>query len=56
MRLRITSYPPTDPEGFVINGPGGAEYRTLTYGVGFIEKEGTNPPVGCVCGPCVGCP
>jgi hypothetical protein len=56
MRLRITSYPPTDPDGFVLNGPGGVEYRSLTYGVGFIEKEGTNPPVGCVCGPCVGCP
>lgn len=56
MRLRITSYPPTDPDGFVINDPSSAEYRSLTYGVGFIEKEGTNPPVGCVCGPCVGCP
>lgn len=57
MRLRITSYPPSDPAGFVINnGPGGAEYRSLTFGVGFVEKEGTNPPVGCVCGPCVGCP
>jgi hypothetical protein len=56
MRLRIISYPPSDPGGFVVNGPGGAEYRSLTFGVGFIEKEGTNPPIGCVCGPCVGCP
>ena len=54
LRLRITSYPAAYPEGFVINGPGGAEYRSLTYGVGFVEKEGT-PPVGCVC-LCVGCP
>jgi hypothetical protein len=49
-----TSYPAAYPQGFVINGPGGAEYRSLTYGVGFVEKEG-NPPVGCVCS-CVGCP
>jgi hypothetical protein len=55
MRLRITSYPPSDPGGFVVNGPGGGEYGSLTFG-GFIEKEGTNPPIGCVCGPCVGCP
>ena len=54
LRLRITSYPAAYPEGFVMNGPGGAEYRSLTYGVGFVEKEGT-PPVGCVC-LCVGCP
>jgi hypothetical protein len=54
LRLRITSYPVAYPEGFVINGPGGAEYRSLTYGAGFVEKEGT-PPVGCVC-LCVGCP
>ena len=52
--VSITSYPAAYPEGFVINGPDGAEYRSLTYGVGFVEKEGT-PPVGCVC-LCVGCP
>lgn len=53
MRLVVTAYPPTDPQGFVINAPGGNPYFTLTYGTPFVEKEGT---VGCVCSPCVGCP
>ena len=56
-RVTVTSYPPTDPQGFVINAPGGKPYFDLTYGVGFIEKDtSTTPPVGCVCSPCVGCP
>ena len=56
MQLKITGYPPNTPGGFVLISPNGSQYRSLTYGVGFGEKEGTNPPVGCVCPPCVGCP
>lgn len=56
-RVTVTAYPPTSPNGFVINAPNGNLYFDLTYGVGFIEKDtSTNPPRGCVCGPCVGCP
>jgi hypothetical protein len=54
MRLRITSYPPTSPEGFVILSVTGNPTHNLTYGVSFIEKQGS---WGCVCPPpCVGCP
>lgn len=53
MRLVITAYTPTDPQGFALLAPDGNRYFTLTYGTPFVEKEGG---VGCVCPPCVGCP
>jgi hypothetical protein len=54
MRLKITSYPPTSPEGFVILSVTGYPNHNLTYGVSFIEKQGS---WGCICPPpCVGCP
>jgi len=57
MQLKITAYTPNTPGGVVIISPNGSDYRSLTYGVGFIDKHtSTDPPVGCVCGPCVGCP
>ena len=57
MQLKITFYPPSSPGGTVAISPTGSDYRGLTYGVGFIEKDtSVNPPVGCVCPPCVGCP
>jgi hypothetical protein len=57
MQLKITAYPPNSPGGTVIISPNGSDYRSLTYGVGFVEKDtSTSPPIGCVCPPCVGCP
>lgn len=53
IRMVVTAYPPTSPNGFVINAPDGNLYFTLTHGTPFVESEGGR---GCVCGPCVGCP